>query len=90
MSGMRKTLNKDDRKKEEISDIRARDRLKEQNSLKRMNQGSQVRLKYLIGTTSMISFCLLFWLVAISLDHPDEQRGSFRTDYSAFPGSNLI
>ena len=56
MSGMRKTLNKDDRKKEEISDIRARDRLKEQNSLKRMNQGSQVRLKYIIGTTSMISF----------------------------------
>ena len=40
---MKKTLN-DDRKKEEFGDIRARDRLKEQSGLKKINTiGPQVR-----------------------------------------------
>lgn len=43
MSGMKKTL-KDDRKKEEFGDIRARDRLKEQSAFKKQNQiGPMVR-----------------------------------------------
>jgi len=44
---MKKTLNKDDRKKEEISDIRARERLKEQTNFRKMNPPSvQVRRKH--------------------------------------------
>jgi hypothetical protein len=47
VSGMKKTLNKDDRKKEEISDIRARERLKEQTNFRKMNPPSvQVRRKH--------------------------------------------
>ena len=55
---MRKTLNKDDRKKEEIGDIRARERLKEQTNLKRMNHGFQVKLNFLI--TIFFGFLLEF------------------------------
>ena len=44
MSGMKKALNKDDRKKDEIGDIRARERLQEQNKAKTNQLGSQTQV----------------------------------------------